>query len=218
MGGTRSVASAPLRVPTGVTTDVTTRAPPDTDLRRWEENPWTSKIRSDLILEVDHATSPHVAGLTHCRAGCARGACVRLVRGGQSAHARRHGLRAVRRTRARRHGRRPRRARRPHVRRVCAKRLHARFPANGGTVRTIERLTRAIAFTGHRGLPRSGGGRDSCHAASFCLQSGTDAGVLVEPEFATSFFEKRGLSQCSRGSREKSAIIFSTYISERLDA
>ena len=41
---------------------------------------------------------------------------------------------------------------------------------------------------------------------------------MLRPEFATSFFEKRGLSQCSRGSREKSAIIFSTYISERLDA
>lgn len=45
----------------------------------------------------------------------------------------------------------------------------ARFPANGGTVRAVERLTRAIAFTGHRGLPRSGGGRDSCHAASFVM-------------------------------------------------
>ena len=31
---------------------------------------------------------------------------------------------------------------------------------------------------------------------------------MVYPEFATSFFEKRGLSQCSRGSREKRAIIF----------
>ena len=28
------------------------------------------------------------------------------------------------------------------------------------------------------------------------------------PDFATSFFEKRGLSQCSRGSRETSAIIY----------
>ena len=37
------------------------------------------------------------------------------------------------------------------------------------------------------------------------------------PEFATSFSEKCGLSQCSRGPREKAAIIFSTYISERLD-
>ena len=37
------------------------------------------------------------------------------------------------------------------------------------------------------------------------------------PEFATSFSEKCGLSQCSRGPREKTAIIFSTYISERLD-
>ena len=37
------------------------------------------------------------------------------------------------------------------------------------------------------------------------------------PDFATSFFEKRGLSQCSRGSREKSTIIFGDYISVNLD-
>ena len=51
------------------------------------------------------------------------------------------------------------------------------------------------------------------------IVGGTNIAIrTVYPEFATSFFEKRGLSQCSRGSREKSAIIFSTYISERLDA
>ena len=32
--------------------------------------------------------------------------------------------------------------------------------------------------------------------------------IMVEPDFATSFFEKSGLSQCSRGLRETSAIIF----------
>ena len=31
--------------------------------------------------------------------------------------------------------------------------------------------------------------------------------VAAHPDFATSFFEKCGLSQCSRGSREKTAII-----------
>ena len=31
---------------------------------------------------------------------------------------------------------------------------------------------------------------------------------MVYPEFATSFFEKRDLSQYSRGSRERNAIIF----------
>jgi len=37
------------------------------------------------------------------------------------------------------------------------------------------------------------------------------------PDFATLFFNKRGLTQCLCGLREKNAIIFSTYISERLD-
>ena len=37
------------------------------------------------------------------------------------------------------------------------------------------------------------------------------------PEFATSFFEKCCLSQCSRGSREKTAIICSNHILENLD-
>jgi len=36
---------------------------------------------------------------------------------------------------------------------------------------------------------------------------GIVSGGLLYPEFATSFFEKCGLSQCSRGSREKTAII-----------
>ena len=37
------------------------------------------------------------------------------------------------------------------------------------------------------------------------------------PDFAISFFEKCCLSQYSRGSREKTAIILYDYISERLD-
>ena len=40
---------------------------------------------------------------------------------------------------------------------------------------------------------------------------------LLKPDFATSFFQKSRLSQCSRGAREKSAIIFGDYISEHLD-
>ena len=41
--------------------------------------------------------------------------------------------------------------------------------------------------------------------------------TIYLPEFATSFFEKCGLSQYSRGPREKNAIILCNYISERLD-
>ena len=54
----------------------------------------------------------------------------------------------------------------------------------------------------------------------YLAQSG--AGVAVVPidpklpDFATCFFEKCGLSQCSRGPREKVAIILYDYISEHL--
>ena len=49
------------------------------------------------------------------------------------------------------------------------------------------------------------------------MRDGGDFGKKGIPEFATSFFEKCCLSQCSRGSREKTAIICSNHILENLD-
>ena len=62
-----------------------------------------------------------------------------------------------------------------------------------------------------------GGVQDVAAKCGWLVQTVPGLPSPKRPDFATSFFEKCGLSQCSRGSREKTAIILYDYISERLD-
>ena len=59
--------------------------------------------------------------------------------------------------------------------------------------------------------------RRNLHRRQLGLRPTARLDARNRPDFATSFFEKCGLSQCSRGWREKTAIICSNHILENLD-